>query len=197
MGIYIFNWPLLKEYLKIDNADPHSSHDFGKDIIPLLLRERKRLFAYPFQGYWKDVGTVKSLWEANMDLLDEDNELDLFDRSWRIYSVNPNQPPQYISQEAEVADSLVNEGCVVEGTVKRSVLFQGVRIGKGAVVKESVIMPGTTVSEGAYVERAIVTPDCVIPTHASIAPDEDGEVVLVTAEWLAQWNEETARKEEA
>lgn len=126
MGIYIFNWPLLKEYLKIDNDDPHSSHDFGKDIIPLLLRERKRLFAYPFQGYWKDVGTVKSLWEANMDLLDEDNELDLFDRSWRIYSVNPNQPPQYISQEAEVADSLVNEGCVVEGTVKRSVLFQEV-----------------------------------------------------------------------
>ncbi|QOR83769.1 glucose-1-phosphate adenylyltransferase [Geobacillus stearothermophilus] len=197
MGIYIFNWPLLKEYLKIDNDDPHSSHDFGKDIIPLLLRERKRLFAYPFQGYWKDVGTVKSLWEANMDLLDEDNELDLFDRSWRIYSVNPNQPPQYISQEAEVADSLVNEGCVVEGTVKRSVLFQGVRIGKGAVVKESVIMPGAAVSEGAYVERAIVTPDCVIPTHASIAPDEDGEVVLVTAEWLAQWNEETARKDEA
>ncbi|MGP3562469.1 glucose-1-phosphate adenylyltransferase [Geobacillus sp. BK01] len=198
MGIYIFNWPLLKQYLKIDNADPHSSHDFGKDIIPLLLRENKRLFAYPFQGYWKDVGTVKSLWEANMDLLDEDNELDLFDRSWRIYSVNPNQPPQYIAPEAEVADSLVNEGCVVEGTVERSVLFQGVRIGKGAVVKEAVIMPGAEVSAGAYVERAIVTPDCVIPPHASIGPDEDGEVVLVTAEWLAQWNhEETARKDEA
>ncbi|MBB6282739.1 glucose-1-phosphate adenylyltransferase [Geobacillus subterraneus] len=197
MGIYIFNWPLLKQYLQMDNADPHSSHDFGKDVIPRLLREKKRLFAYPFKGYWKDVGTVKSLWEANMDLLDEGNELDLFDRSWRIYSVNPNQPPQYISQEAEVLDSLVNEGCVVEGTVERSVLFQGVRIGKGAVVKESVIMPGAAVSEGAYVERAIVTPDCVIPPHSSVCPDDADDVVLVTAEWLKQWNEETARKDEA
>ncbi|MED4918380.1 glucose-1-phosphate adenylyltransferase [Geobacillus thermodenitrificans] len=197
MGIYIFNWPLLKQYLQIDNANPHSSHDFGKDVIPMLLREKKRLFAYPFEGYWKDVGTVKSLWEANMDLLDENNELDLFDRSWRIYSVNPNQPPQYISPEAEVSDSLVNEGCVVEGTVERSVLFQGVRIGKGAVVKESVIMPGAAVSEGAYVERAIVTPDSVIPPHSSVCPEDADDVVLVTAEWLKQSNEETARKDEA
>lgn len=163
----------------------------------MLLREKKRLFAYPFEGYWKDVGTVKSLWEANMDLLDENNELDLFDRSWRIYSVNPNQPPQYISPEAEVSDSLVNEGCVVEGTVERSVLFQGVRIGKGAVVKESVIMPGAAVSEGAYVERAIVTPDSVIPPHSSVCPEDADDVVLVTAEWLKQSNEETARKDEA
>lgn len=197
MGIYIFNWPLLKQYLQIDNANPHSSHDFGKDVIPMLLREKKRLFAYPFEGYWKDVGTVKSLWEANMDLLDENNELDLFDRSWRIYSVNPNQPPQYISPEAEVSDSLVNEGCVVEGTVERSVLFQGVRIGKGAVVKESVIMPGAAVSEGAYVERAIVTPDSIIPPHSSVCPEDADDVVLVTAEWLKQSNEETARKDEA
>ncbi|MED3905793.1 glucose-1-phosphate adenylyltransferase [Geobacillus thermodenitrificans] len=197
MGIYIFNWPLLKQYLQIDNVNPHSSHDFGKDVIPMLLREKKRLFAYPFEGYWKDVGTVKSLWEANMDLLDENNELDLFDRSWRIYSVNPNQPPQYISPEAEVSDSLVNEGCVVEGTVERSVLFQGVRIGKGAVVKESVIMPGAAVSEGAYVERAIVTPDSVIPPHSSVCPEDADDVVLVTAEWLKQSNEETARKDEA
>nr|O08326.1 RecName: Full=Glucose-1-phosphate adenylyltransferase; AltName: Full=ADP-glucose pyrophosphorylase; Short=ADPGlc PPase; AltName: Full=ADP-glucose synthase [Geobacillus stearothermophilus]BAA19589.1 subunit of ADP-glucose pyrophosphorylase [Geobacillus stearothermophilus] len=197
MGIYIFNWPLLKQYLQIDNANPHSSHDFGKDVIPMLLREKKRPFAYPFEGYWKDVGTVKSLWEANMDLLDENNELDLFDRSWRIYSVNPNQPPQYISPEAEVSDSLVNEGCVVEGTVERSVLFQGVRIGKGAVVKESVIMPGAAVSEGAYVERAIVTPDSIIPPHSSVCPEDADDVVLVTAEWLKQSNEETARKDEA
>ncbi|ARA98721.1 MULTISPECIES: glucose-1-phosphate adenylyltransferase [Geobacillus] len=197
MGIYIFNWPLLKQYLQIDNVNPHSSHDFGKDVIPMLLREKKRLFAYPFEGYWKDVGTVKSLWEANMDLLDENNELDLFDRSWRIYSVNPNQPPQYISPEAEVSDSLVNEGCVVEGTVERSVLFQGVRIGKGAVVKESVIMPGAAVSEGAYVERAIVTPDSIIPPHSSVCPEDADDVVLVTAEWLKQSNEETARKDEA
>ncbi|WP_160155481.1 glucose-1-phosphate adenylyltransferase [Geobacillus sp. TFV-3] len=198
MGIYIFNWPLLKEYLQIDNADPHSSHDFGKDVIPRLLRENKRLFAYPFQGYWKDVGTVKSLWEANMDLLDEHNELDLFDRSWRIYSVNPNQPPQYIAPEAEVSDSLINEGCVVEGTVERSVLFQGVRIGKGAVVKESVIMSGATVGEGAYVERAIVTPEVVIPPHSTVSPgDGDDDVVLATTEWIRQRNKDTARKDGA
>ncbi|MES0855415.1 glucose-1-phosphate adenylyltransferase [Geobacillus sp. G4] len=198
MGIYIFNWPLLREYLQIDNADPHSSHDFGKDVIPRLLRENKRLVAYPFKGYWKDVGTVKSLWEANMDLLDEHNELDLFDRSWRIYSVNPNQPPQYIAPEAEVSDSLINEGCVVEGTVERSVLFQGVCIGKGAVVKESVIMPGATVGEGAYVERAIVTPEIVIPPHSTVSPgDADDDVVLVTTEWIKQRNKDTARKDGA
>ncbi|GMO01401.1 glucose-1-phosphate adenylyltransferase [Parageobacillus thermoglucosidasius] len=185
MGIYIFNWPLLKEYLQIDNANPHSSHDFGKDVIPLLLRNKKRLVAYLFKGYWKDVGTVKSLWEANMDLLDEANELDLFDHSWRIYSVNPNQPPQYISDEAVVVHSLVNEGCVVEGKVEHSVLFQGVHIQKGAIVKDCVIMPDAVIGEGVYIERAIVPPNLEIPPHLVVCPDD----LLVTKEWLQMKNE--------
>lgn len=185
MGIYIFNWSLLKEYLQIDNANPHSSHDFGKDVIPLLLRNKKRLVAYLFKGYWKDVGTVKSLWEANMDLLDEANELDLFDHSWRIYSVNPNQPPQYISDEAVVVHSLVNEGCVVEGKVEHSVLFQGVHIQKGAIVKDCVIMPDAVIGEGVYIERAIVPPNLEIPPHLVVCPDD----LLVTKEWLQTKNE--------
>lgn len=184
MGIYIFNWPLLKEYLQMDNANPHSSHDFGKDVIPLLLRKRKRLVAYPFKGYWKDVGTVKSLWEANMDLLDEKNELDLFDHSWRIYSVNPNQPPQYISDEAVVVHSLVNEGCVVEGNVEHSILFQGVHVQKGAMVKDCVIMPDSVIGEGVYIERAIVPPNIEIPSHLVVCPDD----FLVTKEWLQTKN---------
>ncbi|MFC4182862.1 glucose-1-phosphate adenylyltransferase [Saccharococcus thermophilus] len=191
MGIYIFNWPLLKKYLRIDNANPHSSHDFGKDVIPLLLREKKRLVAYPFKGYWKDVGTVKSLWEANMDLLDEGNQLNLFDRSWRIYSVNPNQPPQYISDEAIVIHSLVNEGCMVEGNVEHSVLFQGVHIRKGAVVKDCVIMPDAVIGEGVYIERAIVPPNIEIPPHSVICPDD---VLLVTEEWLKEQNVENMQK---
>ncbi|WP_275973749.1 glucose-1-phosphate adenylyltransferase [Parageobacillus sp. KH3-4] len=184
MGIYIFNWPLLKEYLQIDNANLHSSHDFGKDVIPLLLRNKKRLVAYLFKGYWKDVGTVKSLWEANMDLLDEENELDLFDHSWRIYSVNPNQPPQYISDDAVVVHSLVNEGCVVEGNVEHSILFQGVHIQKGAMVKDCVIMPDAVIGEGVYIERAIVPPNIEIPPHLVVCPDD----LLVTKEWLQTKN---------
>ncbi|GLH64540.1 glucose-1-phosphate adenylyltransferase [Parageobacillus sp. G301] len=191
MGIYMFNWPLLKEYLQIDNANPHSSHDFGKDVIPLLLREKKRLVAYPFKGYWKDVGTVQSLWEANMDLLDEENELNLFDHSWRIYSVNPNQPPQYISDEAVVINSLVNEGCMVEGNVEHSVLFQGVHVGKGAIVKDCVIMPDAVIGEGVYIERAIVPPDVEIPPHSVICSDD---ILLVTKEWLTERKMEDIRK---
>jgi glucose-1-phosphate adenylyltransferase len=191
MGIYIFNWPLLKEYLQMDNADPHSSHDFGKDVIPLLLREKKRLVAYSFKGYWKDVGTVKSLWEANMDLLDEENELNLFDHSWRIYSVNPNQPPQYISDEAVVINSLVNEGCMVEGNVEHSVLFQGVHIGKGAIVKNCVIMPDVVIGEGTYIEKAIVTPNVEIPPYMVIRSDD---VLLVTKEWLQEQSREDSWK---
>ena len=142
MGIYIFNWNILKEYLEMDDRNQRSTHDFGKDVIPLLLDEQKKLFAYPFKGYWKDVGTVKSLWEANMDLLEDECKLDLFDKNWKIYSVNPNQPPQYISPEATVRESLINEGCIIEGVVEKSVLFQGVRVGKGSLIKDSVIMSG-------------------------------------------------------
>jgi glucose-1-phosphate adenylyltransferase len=181
MGIYIFKWELLREYLLLDAKKPTSSHDFGKDIIPQLLNDDKKLFAYPFKGYWKDVGTIRSLWEANMDLLDESCELDLFDYNWRIYSVNPNQKPQYISPEAEVNESLVNEGCTIEGYVNKSVLFQGVTVKKGAMIKESVIMPDAIIGENVYIEKAIVPSHLSIPDNAVIKCDpHQEEIILVT-----------------
>ncbi|QJC97426.1 Glucose-1-phosphate adenylyltransferase (ADP-glucose pyrophosphorylase) subunit alpha [Bacillus mojavensis] len=185
MGIYIFNWPLLKQYLEMDDRNPYSSHDFGKDIIPLLLEEKKKLSAYPFKGYWKDVGTVQSLWEANMDLLKDQSELGLFERNWKIYSVNPNQPPQFISPEAQVHDSLVNEGCVVYGNVSHSVLFQGVTVGKHATVKRSVIMPDVTIGEHVVIENAIVPKGLVLPDGAMIKSETDiQEVLLVSEEFV-------------
>ncbi|MEK3857607.1 glucose-1-phosphate adenylyltransferase [Cytobacillus sp. FSL H8-0458] len=185
MGIYIFNWSVLKEYLEMDDRNPESSHDFGKDIIPLMLDENKKLFAYPFNGYWKDVGTVKSLWEANMDLLDDECELNLFDHDWRIYSVNPNHPPQYISTQAEVAESLINEGCTVEGEVEKSVLFQGVLVGKNTVIRESVIMPDAVIGENVYIEKAIVPSGMNIPDGVVIsASEEDDEIILITQEMI-------------
>jgi glucose-1-phosphate adenylyltransferase len=185
MGIYIFNWSILKEFLEMDNRNPESSHDFGKDVIPLLIEEKKRLVAYPFKGYWKDVGTVKSLWEANMDLLVEEPLLNLFDHSWLIYSVNPNEPPQYISPSADVKESLVNEGCVIEGKVEKSVLFQGVYIGQGATIKHSVIMPNAVIGENVYLEKVIVPPNMNVPSETVIyAKEGQDEVILVTEELL-------------
>ncbi|WP_409297074.1 glucose-1-phosphate adenylyltransferase [Peribacillus sp. SCS-26] len=184
MGIYIFNWSVLKDALIRDAENPESDRDFGKDIIPMLLDEQKKVTAYPFKGYWKDVGTIKSLWEANMDLLDDSNSLDLFDYSWRIYSVNPNQPPQYISAEAYVRDSLVNEGCIVEGRVEKSVLFQGVTVHKDAAVMESVVMSGAVIGNGAYVERAIVPTGVEIPEGVVIRPEAGSDSVVLVTEAL-------------
>jgi glucose-1-phosphate adenylyltransferase len=183
MGIYIFSWNILKEYLEMDDLNPNSSHDFGKDVIPKLLEENKELFAYPFKGYWKDVGTVESLWEANMDLLDENCELDLFDYDWRIYSVNPNQPPQYISPNAVVKESLINEGCIIDGEVDKSVLFQGVTVGNGSVIRESVIMPDAAIGSNCLIEKAIVPCDVQIPDGTVIRSFDD-EIILVTKEML-------------
>jgi glucose-1-phosphate adenylyltransferase len=182
MGIYIFKWELLREYLLLDAKNSTSSHDFGKDIIPQLLNDDKKLFAYPFKGYWKDVGTIRSLWEANMDLLDESCELDLFDYNWRIYSVNPNQKPQYISPEAEVNESLVNEGCTIEGSVNKSVLFQGVTVKKGAMIKESVIMPDAIIGENVYIEKAIVPSHLSIPDNTVIKCGPHREDILLVTE---------------
>ncbi|MRX72442.1 glucose-1-phosphate adenylyltransferase [Bacillus lacus] len=191
MGIYIFNWGLLKEYLEMDERNPYSSHDFGKDILPLLLDEKKRLMAYPFKGYWKDVGTVKSLWEANMDLLKDQSQLNLFDHEWRIYSVNPNHPPQYIAEHAEVMDSLVPEGCAVHGTIEHSVLFQGVTVGRSSYVKNSVIMPEAYIGDHVYIENAIVPEGTVIPDGMIIKPEnEQEEVVLVTQDYIEQFKSE-------
>ncbi len=130
MGVYIFTWSELQKYLIYDEASRTSNHDFGKDIIPAMMRDGKRLHSYPFKGYWKDVGTIESLWEANMDLIAEEPPLELADSDWRIYSVNPNQPAQHIGATAEVSASLITEGCMIEGVVDRSVLFYGVKVGK-------------------------------------------------------------------
>ncbi|MGG3466459.1 glucose-1-phosphate adenylyltransferase [Neobacillus pocheonensis] len=184
MGIYIFSWNTLKEYLEMDARNPDSSHDFGKDVIPLLLEENKKLYAYPFKGYWKDVGTVQSLWEANMDLLKEECDLDLFDYDWRIYSVNPNQPPQYISPDAVVKESLINEGCTIEGEIDKSVLFQGVTVGKGSSIKESVIMPDAIIGNNCLIEKAIVPCDVQVPDGTVIRSFDD-EIILVTQEMLS------------
>lgn len=186
MGIYIFNWKVLKEYLEKDEATDGSSHDFGKDIIPLMLGDEKKLKAYPFKGYWKDVGTVKSLWEANMDLLSDDNELNLFDHSWRIYSVNPNRPPQYISHDAQVSDCLVNEGCIIEGDIEKSVIFQGVTVEKGTSVKHSVIMPDAVIGKNCFIEKAIVSAGVHVPDGSIIRPEEGEEEILLVSEEMFQ-----------
>ncbi|MFC4321679.1 glucose-1-phosphate adenylyltransferase [Litchfieldia salsa] len=185
MGIYIFKYSILKEYLEMDDRNPDSSHDFGKDVIPLLLEEKKKLIAYPFKGYWKDVGTVKSLWEANMDLLEESSGLNLFDYSWRVYSVNPNQPPQYISPTATINESLINEGCVIEGHIHHSVIFQGVHVGESSIVKDSVIMPDAILGKNVFIENAIIPEGMFIPDGTEIRADkESDEIKLVTEESL-------------
>lgn len=185
MGIYIFKWKVLKKLLEEDNLNKNSSHDFGKDIIPLLIEQNKKVVAYPFKGYWKDVGTVQSLWEANMDLLDEKSDLNISDYDWRIYTVNPNQPPQYISDEARVKESMINEGCIISGNIEKSIVFQGVNVGTGAVIRSSVIMPDAKIGENAYIEKAIVPSNIRIPDGMVIKPNnKTDKVVLVTEEMV-------------
>ncbi len=168
MGIYIFNTDILKKYLTQDDANPDSSHDFGKDVIPCLLGEGRRLAAYAFRGYWKDVGTVKSLWEANMDLINDRASLDLNDREWRIYSRSPIMPAHYMGAEASARSSLISEGCDIEGSVENSVLFTGVRVGPGAVVTDSVLMPGARIGANATVKKAILGEDAIVGAGASL-----------------------------
>lgn len=168
MGIYIFNADILKKYLAQDDADPDSSHDFGKDVIPRLLAEGRRLAAYAFRGYWKDVGTVKSLWEANMDLISDRTSLALNDREWRIYSRSPIMPAHYIGPQASARCSLVSEGCEIDGTVENSVLFTGVRVGPGAVVTDSVLMPGARIGANATVKKAILGEEAIVGAGASL-----------------------------
>ncbi|WP_284640117.1 glucose-1-phosphate adenylyltransferase [Paenibacillus silviterrae] len=180
MGIYIFNWHMLKEYLTKDEADPDSSKDFGKDLIPRMLREDKGMYAYPFEGYWKDVGTIQSLWDANMDLLEEQPEFNLNDKEWRIYSVNPCQPGQYIAPTAQIKRSLINEGCWVSGTVEHSVLFYGVQVGEGSLIKDSVIMPGVIIGENVQIYKAIIGEGTVVEDGCVIGePDGNQDIVLI------------------
>ncbi len=179
MGIYIFTWKLLRKMLLADIKNPDSNHDFGKDIIPTMLNDNRTLYAYKFKGYWKDVGTIDSLWEANMDLLSSKSELDLGDPSWKIYTEDVTALPQYISEEADVKDAYITQGCVVAGEVKHSVLFTGVKVGAGAIVIDSVLMPGAVVEEGAVVQRALVADGIRIGKGAVVGDPKSEHIELV------------------
>ena len=178
MGIYVFNWKFLKRYLEDDAKDTVSSHDFGKNIIPKMLNNDAKMYAYAFNGYWKDVGTVDSFWEANMDLLKEKPELDLHDRSWKIYSVNPAMPPHYVGENAKVVRSLVSEGAIIKGEVVNSVVFSGATIEEGAKVVDSVIMPNAHIGSNAEITRVVVSQDCELMSEAKVGCS-DGEIVVV------------------
>ena len=177
MGIYVFTWKKLREYLINDNQDPNSSNDFGKNIIPNMLENGEKMFAYLFSGYWKDVGTIDSLWEANMDLLSERPELDLHDDNWRIYGRNLVFPPHFIGEEASVKNSILCDGCVIHGTVENSILSPGVTVEKGACVKDSIVMQQTVIRSGSCVTRAIVDEDVTILEDAKIGGEEKITVI--------------------
>ena len=179
MGIYIFNWKLLRKLLLADMKNPDSNHDFGKDIIPTLLGDEKRLFAYRFKGYWTDVGTIDSLWEANMDLLSPDNELDLSDLTWKIYTEDVTALPQYIGAEARIQNAYITQGCVIEGEVTNSVVFTGAKVRPGAKVIDSVLMPGAIVEDGAVVIRALVANGVNIGKGALVGSADSEHIELI------------------
>lgn len=179
MGIYIFNWKLLREMLLADMSNESSNHDFGKDIIPAMLNEGRNLYAYKFQGYWKDVGTIDSLWEANMDLLDENCELDLSDSSWKIYTEDITTLPHYVSADAIVKNAFVTQGCTIKGEVTGSVLFTGVKVGKDAKVIDSVLMPGVVVEDGAVVNRVLVADGVVIGKGSVVGAADSDHIELI------------------
>ncbi len=179
MGIYIFNYKKLKEYLIKDEQNPDSSNDFGKDVIPAMLNDKCKLFAYPFDGYWKDVGTIDSLWEANMDLLNPRLPLNLSDPLWRIYSRHNATTPHYIDEKANVADSIISSACEIYGNVSQSVIFANTTVGENTDVEYSVIMPNVKIGKGAKIQYAIIADDAVIEDGAIIGADpqdcKDGE----------------------
>lgn len=179
MGIYIFNWKLLRKMLLADMKNPDSNHDFGKDIIPTLLNDGKNLYAYKFEGYWKDVGTIDSLWEANMDLLDKNNALDLNDPSWRIYTEDATTPPHFVGPNADIKCSFITQGCMLDGEIKNSVLFTSVKIDTGAKVIDSVLMPGVIVESGAVVQRALVADGVRIGKNAVVGSADSEHIELV------------------
>ena len=180
MGIYIFNWKLLRKILLADMKNPDSHHDFGKDVIPCLLNDKKTLAAYKFKGYWKDVGTIDSLWEADMDLIDSRNELNLNDPAWKIYTEDTSALPQYIGPNAKVNKAFITQGCVVEGEVNHSVLFTGCKVGEGAKIIDSVLMPGVEVAAGAVVRRALVADNVKIGPDAVVGSADRENIELVS-----------------
>ena len=176
MGIYIFNWDILKKYLIEDENDPESENDFGKNVIPSLLRDKREMYAYRFSGYWKDVGTISSLWEANMEVLDPENSgINLFDDDWRIYSRNSGMTGHRIGEDAVLENCMVTDGCSIDGEVKHSVLFAGVKVEKGAVVEDAVIMGGSTIKAGAQIKHCIIAENVVIEKDAVVGAMPEGD----------------------
>ncbi len=178
MGVYIFTWKVLREYLEQDSADENSTNDFGKNIIPRMLDSGAKLYAYNFGGYWKDVGTIESLWQANMDLLDPDTSIHITDSNWRIYTRSARKPPHYVSDKARVSRSVISEGSAIHGAVRDSVIFTGVTIEPGAIVEDSVIMPNTVIGQGCVVKRAIVAEN-VNMRSGCVVGTEDGDIAVV------------------
>lgn len=173
MGIYIFSYKALKKYLEDDERNPESSNDFGKNIIPEMLKNGEKMMSYRFEGYWKDVGTVQSLWEANMDLIDNPPKFDIHDNSWSIYSRNAALAPQYSGKNASIKNSSVTQGCMIYGSVEHSVIFSNVEIGEGAHIVDSVVMPGVKIGKNAYINKAVIGPGAVIEDCAVIGKNED------------------------
>ncbi len=180
MGIYMFDWAQLREYLIKDSEDPNTDHDFGKNILPNMLNDGKEMYAWSFEGYWKDVGTVRSFWESNMDLLDENNTLNLYDRKWRIYTRSKNLPPHFIARGSDVKNSLINEGCIVEGQLNNSILFSDVRLEEGAIVNNSVILSGCIIKKNAIINNAVVLEGMTVEEGVVIGKKEDGFIYLVS-----------------
>lgn len=176
MGIYIFTWEKLKKYLILDEEDKNSSNDFGKNIIPAMLEAGERMFAYEFSGYWKDVGTISSLWEANMDLLDASSEINLKNKDWKIYARNAAEPPHFIGEKASLINSVISEGANIDGKVENSIIFTGVTIEEGSRVTNSIIMPDAHIKKGAVVDHAIVGWNTVIGEGSVIGEPQDGPV---------------------
>ena len=177
MGIYIFKWKLIRQYLIDDGNDPESEHDFGKNIIPRMLEDGRKMYAYSFDGYWRDVGTIDSLWEANMELLDENPQIDLNDDKMRIYTRNFSLPPHYIAPGASVKNSILADGCVIEGEVENCVIHSGVKIGKGSVVKNSVIMKDTVVRTDCQIDKALIDEEVVIEQGCKVGEGNNVTVI--------------------
>ena len=184
MGIYIFSRDYLEKYLTADAKSETSSHDFGKDIIPKMLTDGGRLYSYAFNGYWKDVGTIESLWQANMDLLQDEPPFELSGK-WRIYSFNPSMPPQFVGKEARIVRSMISEGSMILGTVENSVIFPGVHVAKGAVVRNSVLLPSARVGADAVVDYAILAQNVTVDAGAQVVGEQSQIAVIPEGETVA------------
>ena len=173
MGIYIFTWAKLKAYLIADEADKSSHNDFGKNIIPNMLKAGEKMYTYDFKGYWKDVGTISSLWEANMDVLDPNSGINLDDPDWKIYARNMAEPPHYVGEHALIKNSVITEGCEVDGEIVNSIIFRGAHVERGTVIHDSIVMPDSVIKAGAVVEHAIIGWEAVVSEGAKVGKKQN------------------------